>query len=121
MSSISNMIINCSKVSCSSVAQYAELIKSPCVDLSAVLLTFVNCYSVKAATRVQDFFAAAKLLALALIIIIGFVKIGQGTSHSTTPPTVHKRYIHAVLAHNTLNDLLTLPKVRGQNKNNFSS
>ncbi|XP_059190835.1 large neutral amino acids transporter small subunit 1 [Centropristis striata] len=46
--------------------------------LCILLLTFVNCYSVKAATRVQDFFAAAKLLALGMIIIIGFVKIGQG-------------------------------------------
>lgn len=58
-----------------------ETTVSPHCSVSAVLLTFVNCYSVKAATRVQDFFAAAKLLALALIIIIGFVKIGQGTLH----------------------------------------
>ncbi|XP_075898989.1 large neutral amino acids transporter small subunit 1 [Nelusetta ayraudi] len=59
----------------------AKLVACLCI----LLLTFVNCYSVKAATRVQDFFAAAKLLALAMIIMIGFVKIGQGEAVHLLP------------------------------------
>ncbi|XP_055365509.1 large neutral amino acids transporter small subunit 1 isoform X2 [Betta splendens] len=59
----------------------AKLVACLCI----LLLTFVNCYSVKAATRVQDFFAAAKLLALALIIIIGFIKIGKGDTEGLLP------------------------------------
>ncbi|XP_070809326.1 large neutral amino acids transporter small subunit 1 [Pituophis catenifer annectens] len=53
--------------------------------LCVLLLTAVNCYSVKAATRVQDAFAAAKLLALALIITLGFVQLGKGDVVNLSP------------------------------------
>uniref|UniRef100_A0A3B3T1B0 Solute carrier family 7 member 5 n=1 Tax=Paramormyrops kingsleyae TaxID=1676925 RepID=A0A3B3T1B0_9TELE len=58
--------------------------------LCILLLTSVNCYSVKAATRVQDAFAAAKLLALALIIIIGFIQIGKGDTDGLLPENAFK-------------------------------
>ncbi|KAE8295872.1 Large neutral amino acids transporter small subunit 1 4F2 light chain [Larimichthys crocea] len=64
----------------------AKLVACLCI----LVLTFINCYSVKAATKVQDFFAAAKLLALALIIVIGFVKIGQGETDDLLPENSFK-------------------------------
>ncbi|PWA33032.1 hypothetical protein CCH79_00013049 [Gambusia affinis] len=70
--------------------QYFLCLRLIASSFSAVLLTFVNCYSVKAATRVQDIFAAAKLLALTLIIIIGFVKIGQGGTDELLPENSFK-------------------------------
>lgn len=46
------------------------------------VLTFVNCYDVKWATRVQDIFTYAKLLALVIIIAAGGVQLYNGhTEH----------------------------------------
>lgn len=50
-----------------------------------LLLTWVNCASVRWATRVQDIFTAGKLLALALIIIMGIMQICKGEYYWLEP------------------------------------
>ncbi|XP_007258116.3 large neutral amino acids transporter small subunit 2 [Astyanax mexicanus] len=50
-----------------------------------LLLTWVNCFSVRWATRVQDIFTAGKLLALGLIIIMGIVQICKGNYYWLEP------------------------------------
>ncbi|XP_064201958.1 LOW QUALITY PROTEIN: large neutral amino acids transporter small subunit 2 [Anguilla rostrata] len=50
-----------------------------------LLLTWVNCSSVRWATRVQDVFTAGKLLALALIIVMGIVQVCKGQYYWLEP------------------------------------
>ncbi|XP_068250088.1 b(0,+)-type amino acid transporter 1 isoform X3 [Palaemon carinicauda] len=48
--------------------------------LTIVLITFINSYSVTLATKVQNIFTAAKLIAIVIIVIGGIVKLAQGNT-----------------------------------------
>lgn len=50
-----------------------------------MFLTWVNCSSVRWATRIQDVFTVGKLLALALIIVVGLVQICRGYYDALRP------------------------------------
>ncbi|XP_006816949.1 b(0,+)-type amino acid transporter 1-like [Saccoglossus kowalevskii] len=51
-----------------------KLLAGSCI----LIIAWANCYSVRLATSVQNVFTVAKLLAIAIIIMTGFVRLGQG-------------------------------------------
>lgn len=52
-------------------------------------LCFVNCFEVRWAVRVQDYFTYAKVFALIIIVLTGFVQLGLGhTDYFTWEGTV---------------------------------
>ncbi|KAH1017783.1 hypothetical protein HUJ05_008380 [Dendroctonus ponderosae] len=61
-------------VDCDPPDNAARLLAACCI----FVLTFVNCYDVRWATRVQDVFTYAKLLALFIIIAAGIYQLYQG-------------------------------------------
>ncbi|ESO82840.1 hypothetical protein LOTGIDRAFT_109029 [Lottia gigantea] len=54
--------------------------------LCITVLTFINCWSVKLASKVQDIFTVSKVLALIIIIITGLVFMGMGSTESFQEP-----------------------------------
>jgi len=72
----------------------SELMPDSAIRLFAavcvILLSLVNCISVRAATRVQDVFTAAKLAALAMVIVAGIVLIFQGNTTYISPSAAFK-------------------------------
>ncbi|KAF4797980.1 solute carrier family 7 member 10 [Turdus rufiventris] len=67
--------------------------------LCLLLLTWVNSSSVRWATRIQDIFTAGKLLALTLIIIVGFMQIFKGNYKELTPSNAFKFWMTPSVGH----------------------
>ncbi|XP_038004412.1 asc-type amino acid transporter 1 isoform X5 [Motacilla alba alba] len=64
-----------------------------------LLLTWVNSSSVRWATRIQDIFTAGKLLALTLIIIVGFIQIFKGNYKELTPSNAFRFWMTPSVGH----------------------
>ncbi|KAM6430308.1 asc-type amino acid transporter 1 isoform 1-T1 [Liasis olivaceus] len=63
------------------------------------LLTWVNSSSVRWATRIQDIFTAGKLLALGLIITVGFVQIFKGNYEALIPSNAFNFWMTPSVGH----------------------
>ncbi|XP_055001627.1 asc-type amino acid transporter 1 isoform X2 [Sorex araneus] len=77
----SNYVLQPMLPSCIPPAAASRLLSMACL----MLLTWVNSSSVRWATRIQDVFTGGKLLALSLIIAVGFVQIFQGHFEELRP------------------------------------
>ncbi|XP_044756184.1 b(0,+)-type amino acid transporter 1 isoform X2 [Coccinella septempunctata] len=63
-----------------------EIVVKMVALLAMVVILYINCYSVNLATSVQNIFTAAKLVAVAVVILGGVYKIFEGnTQHLRVP------------------------------------
>ncbi|XP_023236275.1 b(0,+)-type amino acid transporter 1-like [Centruroides sculpturatus] len=65
------------------------VVKKLTACLCISLIAFINCYSVKLATRIQNIFTAVKLLAVVIIVIGGAVKMAEGNTQNLVPDFEH--------------------------------
>ena len=56
------------------------------------LLTAINCYNVKSATKIQDIFSATKVLALVIIIVTGVVWLAFGHLENLANPMANSEF-----------------------------
>ena len=59
-------------------------------------LTWLNCYSMKITTRLQNLFMVTKILALTLVVIVGIVALFQGTLRRFLYSTLHSTLLHSI-------------------------
>lgn len=61
------------------------VVKKLVAVIAICFITFVNCYSVKMATRMNNVFTVAKLLAIVIVVIVGIIRFSLGhTEHLQT-------------------------------------
>lgn len=56
-------------------------------------LTFINCYSVRWATRTQNIFTVTKVLALGIIIVAGLVWLGLGKDFMSSYSSIVMKFV----------------------------
>ena len=56
------------------------------------MLTAINCYNVKSATKIQDIFSATKVLALVIIIVTGVVWLAFGHLENLANPMANSEF-----------------------------
>ncbi|XP_043937662.1 asc-type amino acid transporter 1 [Protopterus annectens] len=77
----SNYVLQPAFPECSPPYYASRILSTVCV----LFLTWVNCFSVRWATRIQDIFTAGKLLALGVIIGVGMAQIYKGNYEELKP------------------------------------